>query len=44
MRTNRVVVLLDDDEMQELLNAAGDVPLSVFIRKRVIEPKYQSHR
>lgn len=42
MRTNRVVVLFDDDEMQELREAAGDVPLSVYLRKRVIEPKYKS--
>lgn len=33
MRTHRVVVLFDDDEFHELLKSAGDVPLSVYLRK-----------
>ena len=42
MRINRVVVLFDDDELQELLSLAGDVPLSVYLRNRVIAPKYNA--
>jgi hypothetical protein len=37
MRNNRVVVLFDDFEIAELLIRAGEVPLSKWIRKRVLE-------
>lgn len=37
MRTNRVVVLLNDDEMQKLLNKACAVPLSIWIRNLILK-------
>jgi len=37
MRTNRVVVLLSDDEMQFLLNQACAVPLSIWIRNLILK-------
>lgn len=37
MRDNRVVVLFDDFEIAELLIRAGEVPLSKWIRKRVLD-------
>ena len=36
IRKNRIVILLSDEEKAKLSRAAGDTPISAYVRKRLI--------